>query len=59
MPLTAIGKRTLAGFKERYGDKDGEAKFYASMNSGTLNAAKMEQKSGSIRKRQAKEGKPK
>jgi hypothetical protein len=54
MPLTKIGKRTLAGFRKRYGDKAEEV-FYASMNKGTLEAAKMEKPSGSIRKRQAKE----
>jgi hypothetical protein len=56
MPLTKVGARTLAGFRKRYGDKAEEV-FYASMNKGTLDASKMEQKSGSIRKRQAKEKK--
>lgn len=54
MPLTKTGERVLADFKKRYGDKEGEANFYAAMNKGTLDASKMEEKSGEIRKRQAK-----
>lgn len=40
--LTAIGKRTLAGFKQRYGEEEGEAKFQAAMDNGTIDRAKME-----------------
>lgn len=54
MPLSNIGKRTLAGFRAKYGDKAEEV-FYASMNKGTIDAKKMEKPGGAIRKRQAKE----
>ena len=42
----------LEKFRQRYGDK-GDATFYASLNKGTLSAERMEQKGGTIRKRQA------
>jgi hypothetical protein len=54
MPLTKLGQKVLDDFKKRYGDKKGQERFYASMNSGQLDASKMEQKSGAIRKRQGK-----
>ena len=55
MPLTNIGKRTLAGMKAKYGDAKGEEVFYAAMNARTIDATKMEKPGGAIRKRQTKE----
>jgi hypothetical protein len=54
MPLTKLGARVLADFKKRYGADEGERRFYASLNSKRLDASKMEQKSGEVRKRQGK-----
>lgn len=34
MPLTESGKKTLAGFKKKYGKKEGESYFYASIKKG-------------------------
>jgi hypothetical protein len=40
MALTALGKRTLAGFRKRFG-KDGDDKFDKALERGTIDASKM------------------
>jgi hypothetical protein len=39
--LTPLGRRTLAGFKKRYGEEDGETKFEAALKAGTIDRKKM------------------
>tara|TARA_R100000005_G_C4984059_1_gene192896 strand:- start:913 stop:1215 length:303 start_codon:yes stop_codon:yes gene_type:complete len=36
MPLTKKGKKIMSSMKEQYGDKKGEAIFYASKNKGKI-----------------------
>lgn len=36
MPLTAKGEKILAAMKKEYGDKEGERRFYAAINNGTI-----------------------
>ena len=36
MPLTKKGKKIMKSMKKQYGDKEGEAVFYASANKGTI-----------------------
>jgi hypothetical protein len=42
--LTALGRRTLAGFIKKYGEETGERKFQTAMENGTIDRAKMENK---------------
>jgi hypothetical protein len=42
--LTALGRATLAKMKRKYGEEEGETKFYAAIRSGTLSRASMMQK---------------
>lgn len=37
--LSPQGRRTLAGFKRKYGEEDGESRFYTAIKSGTLSSA--------------------
>ena len=42
MPLTDKGKKILSAMKKQYGDKKGEAVFYASINKGKVTGAHRE-----------------
>jgi hypothetical protein len=42
--LTALGRATLQRMKRKFGEEDGETKFYAAIRSGTLSRASMMQK---------------
>jgi hypothetical protein len=44
MPLSKVGKRTLAAMKEKYGPDKGESVFYAAMNKGTISRDTMEKR---------------
>jgi hypothetical protein len=44
MPLTSVGKKTLANLKKTYGVKKGESVFYALINSGKLKGAEGKRK---------------
>ena len=44
MPLTEVGKKTLANMKKQYGPKKGESVFYALVNSGKLKKAEEKRK---------------
>jgi hypothetical protein len=39
--LTALGRRTLAGFQKKYGEEEGETKFNAAISRGTIDRKKM------------------
>lgn len=39
--LTPLGARTLAGFKKRYGEEEGETRFERAIENGTLDRKKM------------------
>lgn len=40
--LTALGRRTLAGFEQRWGPKEGRDRFEKAMDNGTIDRTKME-----------------
>jgi hypothetical protein len=39
--LTPLGQRTLAGFKKRYGEEEGETRFNRAMENGAIDRKKM------------------
>ena len=45
MPLTKKGKKIMRSMKEQYGDKEGEAVFYASRNKGVISGVEKGMKS--------------
>ena len=44
MPLTKTGREVMAGMRSRYGDKNGEGVFYASINKGVAGSSKWHKK---------------
>ncbi len=46
MPLTKKGKKIKASMKERYGKKQGERVFYASVNKRKIKKVKKKKKKG-------------
>ena len=44
--LTPIGARTLSGYKDKWGEEEGETKFQDALKSGRLDRSKMVKSKG-------------
>jgi|TARA_Y100000114_G_scaffold137457_1_gene139772 hypothetical protein len=48
MPLTKKGKKIMKSMKKQYGDKEGEAVFYASANKGKIKKVHSKKEGGAM-----------